>query len=90
MTVADLKAALDAATAAYDSERDRLAAAGLKSKARYEALKPLKAAQDAANEAYVAAANRKVHAGLTAIIKQGSTESKTAQRARRAIFMYTK
>ena len=90
MTVAELKATLDAAAAAHNSERDRLAAAGLNSKARYEALKPLKAAQDAANAAYVAAAKRKVHAGLTAIINQGSTESKATQRARRSVFMYTK
>ena len=90
MSVAALKATLDAATDAYNAERDRLAACGLNSKARYEALKPLKAAQDAANSAYVAAAKRKVHAGLTAIINQGSTDSKEVQRARRAVFMYTK
>lgn len=41
------QAAADA-TAAHDAERDRLAAAGLNSKARYPLLKPLKAAADAA------------------------------------------
>lgn len=66
-----LKQALDAAVAAHDAERDRLAAAGLKSAARYEALKPLKAAMDAANAAYVKAAHGNVRRQLDAIIRAG-------------------
>jgi hypothetical protein len=63
-----LKATLDQATEAYNVEQARLVAAGLNSKARYEALKPLKAAQDAANSAYVKAATNHVKRGLDAII----------------------
>ncbi|HJV73155.1 MAG TPA: hypothetical protein VJ654_02950 [Noviherbaspirillum sp.] len=90
MTVAELQAALDQAHATYEAEKARLVTAGMKSKDRYEALKPLKAAEDAANAALQDAAKRKIHAGLTRIINQGSTESKAEQRARRALFMYTK
>jgi hypothetical protein len=66
--IAVLKQTLDQATEAYNAEQARLAAAGLKSKERYGALRPLKAAQDAANSAYVAAAHRAVRAELSKII----------------------
>lgn len=65
MTVATLKQASDLAAAAHDAERDRLAAAGLNSKARYPLLKALKQASNDAYAAYRAAAVRKCHAVMT-------------------------
>lgn len=64
--VQSLLAARDAAHAAHEAEKGRLAALGMNSKARYEALKPLKAAVDEAHALYYAAAKRRAHAELTA------------------------
>ena len=69
--IAALKQALDSAVAAHDAERDRLAAAGLNSKARYEQLKPLKAAVDAANSAYVKFTHGQIRRELDTIIEAG-------------------
>lgn len=80
--VATLKQALDQATAAYNAEQARLVEAGLKSKERYEALKPLKAAQDAANSAYVAAANGAVRKELNKIIAADAPARRAEKLAR--------
>ena len=77
-----LKQVLDAAVAAHDSERDRLAAAGLNSKARYEQLKPLKAAVDAANRAYVDFSHGQIRGELDAIIEADRPAREAAARAR--------
>ncbi len=78
----ELKNALDAARAAYEAEKARLTALGLKSKERYEALKPLKAVKDAANAAYVQAAHAYVKRGLDKIIAADRPEREAAARAR--------
>lgn len=80
--IAALKQALDAAVAAHDSERDRLAAAGLNSKARYEQLKPLKAAVDAANSVYVKFTHSQIGRELDKIIEAGRPSREAAARAR--------
>lgn len=82
MTVATLKAALDQATEAYNQEQTRMIKAGLKSKERYEALKPLKAAQDAANSAYVAAAHGAVRKELNKIIAASAPARRAEKLAR--------
>lgn len=88
--VNELKAALDQAHAVYEAKKARLAAAGLNSKARYEALKPLKAIEDAANAAYVAAAHGEIKKELTKIIRTSPKLPRVEARARRRVFMYTK
>lgn len=80
--VTTLKQALDQATAAYNAEQARLVEAGLKSKERYEALKPLKASQDAANSAYVAAAHGAVRKGLNQIIAADAPARRAEKLAR--------
>jgi hypothetical protein len=80
--VTALKQALDQATAAYNAEQARLVEAGLKSKERYEALKPLKAAQDAANSAYVSAANGAVRKELNKIIAADAPARRAEKLAR--------
>jgi hypothetical protein len=80
--IAELKQILDAAVAAHDGERDRLAAAGFNSKARYEQLKPLKAAVDAANRAYVGFAHGQINRELDAIIAADRPAREAAARAR--------
>lgn len=77
-----LKQALDAAVVAHNTERDRLAASGLKSAARYEALKPLKAVVDAANAAYVKAAHGQINRKLSAIIAADKPARQAAALAR--------
>ena len=81
-TVNTLKQALDTAHAAYVAEQTRLVAAGLKSKERYEALKPLKAAEDAANAAYVAAANGAIRKECQKIIAADAPARHAAKLAR--------
>lgn len=80
--VATLKEVLDQATAAYNAEQARLVEAGLKSKERYEALKPLKAAQDAANRAYVAAAHGSIKKELNKIIAADAPARRAEKLAR--------
>ena len=82
MTVNELKQALDAAQAAYVAEQARLTDAGLKSKERYEALKPLKAAVDAANVAYVDAAQGAIKGKLNKIIAAGAPARRAEKLAR--------
>lgn len=77
-----LKQAAAQALAAHDAERDRLAAAGLKSAERYLLLKPLKAAADAAHAAYATAAKRRIHAELTSIIEADRPARDAASLAR--------
>lgn len=81
-TVNALKKTLDTAHAAYVAEQTRLVAAGLKSKERYELLKPLKAAEDAANSAYVAAANGAIQKECNKIIAAGAPARRAAKLAR--------
>ena len=80
--IAALKQVLDNAVAAHDAERDRLAALGLNSKARYEQLKTLKAAVDAANAAYVKFAHGQICRELDSIIEDGRPAREAAARAR--------
>lgn len=80
--IAAMKQVLDTAAAAHDAERDRLAALGLNSKARYEQLKSLKAAVDAANSAYVKFTNGQICRKLDAIIAAGAPARAAAARAR--------
>jgi len=80
--VATLKEVLDQATVAYNAEQARLVEAGLKSKERYEALKPLKAAQDAANRAYVAAAHGAIKKELNKIIAADAPARRAEKLAR--------
>lgn len=82
MNVNELKQALDAAQAAYVAEQTRLTEAGLKSKERYEALKPLKAVVDAANAAYVDAANGAIKTKLNKIIAAGAPARRAEKLAR--------
>lgn len=81
--IAELKKALDAAVAAYNGERDHLIAAGLKSKERYEQLKPLKAVVDAANSEYVKFTHGQIKGELDAIIAK-QTPAQRAEGLRRA------
>lgn len=78
----ELKQVLDAAVAAHDAERDRLAAAGLKSAERYLLLKPLKAAVDAANRAYVDFSHGQIRGELDAIIEADRPARESAARMR--------
>lgn len=80
--IAALKQTLDSAVAAHDAERDRLAAAGMNSKARYEQLKPLKDAVDAANAAYVKFTHGQIRGELYAIIEADRPFREAAARAR--------
>lgn len=80
--IADLKQVLDAAVAVHDTERERLAAAGLKSGERYLWLKPLKAAVDAANRAYVDYAHRQIRSELDQIIAEDRPAREAAARGR--------
>ena len=91
----ELKAALDASTAAYEAEKNRLVQAGVKSQDRYTILKPLKMAQDAANAEYVNFANGEVTKGLNALAKANpapkrGTPERAVYNARKTLFMYTK
>lgn len=61
-----LKAALDAATAAWNDELERLTSAGLNSKERNKALEPLKADVDTVNSLYIKAFANKVKRALAA------------------------
>ena len=78
----ELKQALDTAHAAYIAEQSRLAALGLNSKARYEALKPLKAAEDAANKSYVSAAHGAIRKELNTIIAADAPRVRAEKLAR--------
>ena len=80
--IAALKQLLDTAASAHDSERDRLAALGLKSGERYLLLKPLKAAVDAANAAYVKFTHGQISGELDAIIEADRPAREAAARAR--------
>lgn len=82
MNTNELKQALDAAQAAYVAEQARLTEAGLKSKDRYEALKPLKAAVEAANAAYVDSAHGDVKKKLNKIIAAGAPARRAEKLAR--------
>ena len=91
----ELKTALDASTAAYEVEKNRLIEAGVKSQDRYTILKPLKMAQDAANAEYVNFANGEVTKGLNALAKANpapkrGTPARAAYNARKTLFMHTK
>lgn len=91
----ELKTALDASTAAYEAEKNRLIEAGVKSQDRYTILKPLKTAQDDANSAYVNFANGEVTKGLNALAKANpapkrGTAARAAYNARKTLVMYTK
>lgn len=81
-TIASLKIAAEAAAAAYEAEAARLVAAGLKSKERYEALRPLKAEQEATWAAYHKAAANKVVRGFRAIAEEANAEKRAAKLAR--------
>lgn len=80
--IAALKQVLDAAQAVYVAEQGRLTAAGLKSRQRYEQLKPLKDAVDAANYAYVKFTHGQIGRELNAIIASGRPARDAAARAR--------
>lgn len=82
--IAQLKAALDAATLAYNTEQAKLVAQGLNSKARYPLLKDLKAAQDSANSAYVNTAHSAIKKELNKIIAADAPARAAAARSRSA------
>lgn len=77
-----LKQAAEAAQAAYESEQARLAAAGLKSKDRYELLKPLKADLDEKWAAMVKANRDDICRELDKIIEADRPAREAAARAR--------
>lgn len=77
-----LKQAAAEASATHDAERDRLAAAGLNSKARYPLLKQLKAAADAAHAEYVKFAHGQIRGELNAIIRADAPARAAAARSR--------
>lgn len=80
--IAALRQTLDGAVAAHDAERDRLAALGLNSKARYELLKPLKAAVDSANSDLNKFAKSQINRELDKIIEANRPAREAAARAR--------
>jgi hypothetical protein len=80
--IASLKANLDAAVAAHNAERDRLATLGLKSGERYALLKPLKDAVDAANAVYVKFTHGQIRNELDKIIEADRPAREAAARAR--------
>lgn len=77
-----LKAAAEAAHAAYTAESERLTAAGFKSGERYNLLKPLKAAADAAHAEYAKYAKGQIGKALDAIIRADQPARAAAARAR--------
>lgn len=79
----ELKAAAEAAQAAYTNEQSRLIAAGFKSSERYNMLKDLKAAADAAHDVYAKAAKSYVRRELDKIIA-AQTPAQRAEGLRRA------
>jgi len=63
-----LKQIAAAANAAYNTEKDRLTAAGYKSSERYAMLKDLKAEADKTHSAYAAFAKKQISGALDKII----------------------
>jgi len=78
----ELKIAAEKAHAEYAAEQARLVALGMKSKDRYEALKPFKAAEDAAWGKYREAATKKVIKRVAAHIQQVNAEIHAERLAR--------
>lgn len=79
----ELKAASEVAHAALYAEQARLTEQGLKSKERYELLKPLKAAADAAHLTYSKYAKGQISRELDKIIA-AQTPAQRAEGLRRA------
>ncbi len=77
-----LKRASEAANGAYESEKARLTAAGLKSQERYAALAPLKASADKAHTAYSKYAANEIKSELDKIINEDRPAREAAARAR--------
>jgi hypothetical protein len=80
--IATLKQAAAQANEAYTTEQARLVEAGLKSKARYELLKPLKAAADSTAATWAAAVKGKIRKELNKIIREDAPIRAAAARAR--------
>jgi hypothetical protein len=78
----ELKAAAEKAHAQYENEQARLVALGMKSKDRYEALKPLKAAADEAWGAYKEAGTKKVLKRVRAHINNINAQARAEKLAR--------
>jgi hypothetical protein len=78
----ELKQSAEALAAAYHAEVARLTAAGLKSKERYEALKPMKAELDAAWKLHVSAAHKHVKSELNKIIAADAPRLRNEKLAR--------
>ena len=78
----ELKAIAAEAGKKYDDEKARLSAIGLKSKERYELLKPLKAAADQAHAEYAKFAKGQIAKELDKIIATDLPNRQAAARAR--------
>lgn len=80
----ELEAIKNQAHAAYEAKKAELIAQGLKSKERYELLKPLKAIEDEANRNYVAAANKEAIKVFNEINAECVAEQRTKKEAKRS------
>ena len=79
-----IKATSAAAHAVLNAEQARLVEAGLKSKERYELLKPLKASADAAHAEYSKYSIGQIKGELNKIIAAGAPARAAASRSRSA------
>lgn len=82
--VNELEAIKNQAHAAYEAKKAELISQGLKSKERYELLKPLKAIEDEANRNYVAAANKEAIKVFNEINAECVAEQRAKKEAKRA------
>ncbi|WP_395007305.1 hypothetical protein [Undibacterium sp.] len=80
--IEELKKIAASAAKAYNAERDRLAAIGLKSKERYELLKPLKAIVDATHSEYSKYAKGQINCELVKIIEADRPRREAEARSR--------